>query len=310
MSSPNPALAIETIALTKFYGAQRGCEDVGLVVERGARFGFLGPNGAGKTSTIRVLLSLLRPTSGGAWVLGRDVTRRDPARFERIGFAPAEAELFPELTGAWILDRFARLRRSSPPVLRDTLLDVLALRPADLARRVGGYSTGMKRKLALVLALQHDPELAILDEPTSGLDPVVQRSLLDYLRDLGARGRTVFFSSHNLPEVESVCDRVALVFDGRLVAQESVDELRARSPRRVEVTLRDGAVVGDVHVPGVVVETSTPTRFVARVVGPIGALVRALPIDDVIDVVAAPPSLEDVFFDHYRGTEAAGSVGA
>lgn len=287
---------ISTDDLTKFYGRHRGCEGVALHVQRGERFGFLGPNGAGKTTTIRLLLDLLRPTRGRATVLGRDPHEQDLDVRSRLGFAPAEVELYADMSGRHLLRALARLRPSRPPVLRDEVLDVVGLGDRDLRRKTGTYSTGMKRKLLLASALQHDPELVILDEPTSGLDPVVQRRLLEFLDDFASRGRTVFFSSHNLPEVDSICDRVGIVFDGRLVKQESIEALRAQAFRRVEVRLAPDSPAPDLSASGLTLVSHEERVYSIRVVGSFDPLVKALAACRVDDLTSEPPRLDDVFF--------------
>jgi len=291
---------IETADLTKYYGPVRGVEGVNLQVSRGELFGFLGPNGAGKTTTIRMLLDLLRPSRGFARVLGVDAHTDGFSVRSRIGYAPAEVELYPEMTGGTLLDTFAEMRPTRPPVSRDAVLAMLDLKGRDLVRRVSAYSTGMKRKIVLAIALQHDPELLILDEPTWGLDPHRRRALLEYLNELTGRGRTVFFSSHNLSEVEAICDRVGIVNRGRLVAQESIEGLRQRRLRRVVVTLESGSPPPRFEADGLEVESSEGDRWVIRVLGAFDPLIRALAACRVHDLIAEPPRLEDFFFDYYR----------
>lgn len=292
--------ALETIDLTKYYGPICGAEGITFTVEAGEVYGFLGPNGSGKTTTIRLLLDLIRPTRGSARLLGHDV-RRDLAGIRaRLGYAPAEVELYGEMTGLAVLDAFARLRPERKPAHRGTMLEVLDLSARDLARRVSDYSTGMKRKIVLTLAMQHDPDLLILDEPTQGLDPLRQRALLDHLRALAGRGRTVFFSSHNLAEVEGVCDRVGIVARGRLAAVESIDELGDLQLRRVEVVLAPGSTPPRLDAPGLEVIEHDGARWVVRVDGAFDALIRALADCRVANLTAEPPRLEEVFFDYYR----------
>jgi ABC-2 type transport system ATP-binding protein len=214
---PGVTAAIDAHALTKTYrGSAKGIADVTLRVERGERVGFLGPNGAGKTTFIRLVLGMLRPDAGRVSVMGHDVAGDRMAALAEIGYLPGELELYPTLSGRRVLDMLAALH-PRPPVLRDEVLEVLGLGAADTRRRVREYSRGMKQKLALTAALQHDPPVIILDEPTGGLDPVVQLRLLEWLGDRARAGRTVVFSSHVLAEVESLCDRVAMVREGRLL---------------------------------------------------------------------------------------------
>jgi len=296
--------AIEAAALTRMYGRAVGVEGIDLRVGRGECFGFLGPNGAGKTTFIRLALGLIRPTSGRVAVMGHDVARDRMGALAEVGYLPGELGLYPSLAGGRVLDALGRLH-PRPPVLRDELLRVLELPETDLRRRIREYSRGMKQKLGLVAALQHDPPLVILDEPTGGLDPVVQGRLLEWLAGRARQGRTVFFSSHVLSEVEELCDHVAMVRDGRLVLAGPVDELRRGRSRRVEVRFTepvdpsryavDG--VGDVEVDGL--------RHRFSVAGEPRALLAALAALPVDDVAIAPPSLEESFRHLYGEADAA-----
>lgn len=303
LSAAVPTPAIDAEDLTKRYGRQRGVEAVTLRVEPGERFGFLGPNGAGKTTFIRLVLGMLRPDAGRVRVLGHDLAAQRMAALSQIGYLPGELELFPGLPGGRLLDMLAHLH-PRPPVLRTELLDVLDLAAADLRRRVREYSRGMKQKLGLVAALQHDPPVVILDEPTGGLDPVVQLRLLDWLAGRARAGRTVFFSSHILAEVETLCDRVAMIRDGRLLAVRAVGDLGLGSMRsaRVEFTEAVSPVayrvpgVGEVTVEGMVHRftlTDTPAPLLARL--------AALPVRDL---VLEPLRLEDAFRTLYLPGEA------
>ncbi|MFL5679602.1 MAG: ABC transporter ATP-binding protein, partial [Chloroflexota bacterium] len=224
--------AIETRGLTKRYGHRRrpglpggkrggktlvALDDLAINVRHGEIFGFLGPNGAGKSTTIRLLLGYLHATAGSASVLGFDAARDSVEIRRRVGYLPGGIALYDALTGERLLDYLGRLT-GRPPVRRAELLDRLELSEASLRRPVRDYSRGMRQKIGIVQALQHDPELAILDEPTEGLDPLMQRAFYEILEELRASGRTIFFSSHVLSEVERVCDRVAIIRGGRLVA--------------------------------------------------------------------------------------------
>ena len=197
-------------------------------------FGFLGPNGAGKSTTIRLLLGFLHPTSGSGRVLGLDIVRDSVPIRRRIGYLPGGIALYDTLSGERLLDYLAELT-GRPPVRRRELCDRLELSSSTLKRLVRDYSRGMRQKIGIVQALQHDPELAILDEPSEGLDPLMQRAFYEILDALKAEGRTIFFSSHVLSEVERVCDRVAIVRQGRLVALEET----ARAPGQAEAERAD-----------------------------------------------------------------------
>jgi ABC-2 type transport system ATP-binding protein len=286
--------------LCKSYGATVGVEDVDLRVRPGERFGFLGPNGAGKTTFIRLALGLLRPSAGRIAVMGIDMAHDRLAALEQIGYLPGELGLIGNITGERTLDGLSSLV-PRPPVLREELLEVLDLDRADLRRAVRQYSRGMKQKLGLVAALQHDPPLMILDEPTGGLDPVVQERLVQWLRERAEMGRTLFFSSHVLSEVEQLCERVAMIRDGRLVELADVEALKRRRGRIVTISFAEPVEPGRYWVDGardLTVEgsrhrftlTGDPAAFLARV--------ASLPVSD-ISIEA--PRLEDLFRSTYVG---------
>jgi len=297
--------ALEASGLSKSYGGTLGIESVSLRVEPGERLGFLGPNGAGKTTFIRLALGLLRPSAGSVSVLGHGLAEDRLAALGEIGYLPGELALFPSLSGRRTLELLGRVH-PRPPVLRDELLELLDLGARDLARPVRQYSRGMKQKVGLVAARQHDPPLAILDEPTGGLDPVTQLRLLDWLAERTASGeRTVFFSSHVLAEVERVCDRVAMIRDGRLLIVADVEDLARDRVRAVEVVFEvavpadsyaHAGGVGEIRVDGNV------HRFELH--GAPGPLLEALATLPVEDIAIERPRLEDVFRDYYTGEEA------
>ncbi|MEU4115284.1 ABC transporter ATP-binding protein [Kitasatospora sp. NPDC028055] len=293
--------AIELAALSKFYGREVGVDGLDLVVERGEVFGFLGPNGAGKTTTIRCLVGLLRPSSGRVSVLGLDPVGDHRELAPRLGYLPGELRLYPELTGAQTLRMLGDLQ-GAPTSRRGTLCERLGLTAGDLARPVRGYSRGMKQKLGLVQAFQHDPEVLVLDEPTEGLDPLVQEVFFELLTEAAAAGRTVLLSSHVLPEVQRACGRVALVREGRLVAVRRVSELREERARRVRLVLGDGPVPRE--LPGM--ERWSPQWRGAEVqllispaelVGELGRLLAELP---VTDLSVEEAGLDEAFLDLYR----------
>src|SRR5947209_13477256 len=216
--------AIRTRELTKDYGAGRGLFDLDLEVHAGEVFGFLGPNGAGKTTTIRQLMGLLRPTSGGARIFGLDCWADSTAAKAKVGFLPGDIRLYEQLTGAEFLDFFAAFRdgHRADPRHRRELVERLEV---ETHRKIKHLSKGNRQKLAIVQALMHDAPLLILDEPSSGLDPLMQLGLIELLREEHAHGRTIFLSSHVLPEVERIAHRVAVIREGRLVAVEEVARL-------------------------------------------------------------------------------------
>ena len=294
---------IETEKLTKFYGPHRGIVDVDLRVEEGEIYGFLGPNGAGKTTTIRLLLDLIRPTSGRASVFGIETTVDPVAIHRRVGYLPGEFALFDRLTGGETIDYFANLRGGVDPLYQ---ADLVARFDLDPSRRFKEYSKGNKQKVGLVIALQHRPDLLVLDEPTSGLDPLVQQTFFALLRETVAEGRSAFLSSHILDEVERTCDRVAIVRDGRLVAVDRVEALRGLAHH--EVDLRFAAPVpasAFASLPGVSDVVALDDRLTMRVTGSMAPVVEAAAGRGLIDFETREPSLEQTFLAQY-GREAVG----
>ncbi|MFF3595417.1 ABC transporter ATP-binding protein [Kitasatospora indigofera] len=297
---PLPAPAIEISSLTKRYGPTVGVERLDLTVAAGEVFGFLGPNGAGKTTTLRCLIGLLRPTEGQVRALGLDPVADHRRLAPALGYLPGELRLYPELTGHQTLRLLADLQ-GAPTPRRAELCERLALPDSVLGRTVREYSRGMKQKLGLVQALQHDPALVVLDEPTEGLDPLVQETFFELLAEARAAGRTVLLSSHVLPEVQRACGRVAIVRDGKLVTVESVAALREARARRIRLTFADGLgqrPLGEAERwsprwDGDQVELLVPPR---RVVDALRGLL-ALPVDDL---AVEEAGLEEAFLDLYR----------
>lgn len=295
------APAIRAQGLGKSYGAGvMALEDIDLEVAPGERLGFLGPNGAGKTTFIRCALGILNPTAGSIAIRGHDITHDRMAALAEVGYVPGDLGMIRAVSGRRMLDALAALH-PRPPVLQDRLLAALDLGPDDLRRRIRDYSTGMRQKLGLVAALQHDPPVIILDEPTSGLDPVMQARLLEVLDERAREGRTVFFSSHVLGEVDELCDRVAMVRGGKLLLVRDVNELRRARVRTVEV-LFDRSIdpsayevegMGEVRVEGHVHHftlSGDPGPLLARI-GPLAPL----------DITIEAARLEDVFRALYLG---------
>jgi ABC-2 type transport system ATP-binding protein len=303
---------LETSGLTKHYGGGRfpphfppwrkrervrALTNLDLSVREGEIFGFLGPNGAGKTTTIRMLLGFLHPSAGSAQVLGHDIVADSLAIRAQTGYLPGGIALYDTLSGEQVLDYLARLYRRATP-LRTELVDRLELSRRTLRRPVRDYSRGMRQKIGIIQALQHDPQLAILDEPTEGLDPLMQRAFYDLLDDRRRAARTVFFSSHVLSEVERVCDRVAIIRGGELVALSDVSELLARRRRRVEMRVVDAvpSLDGVAGVSDVLVHDS---RLTCQLEGDVGPFLAALRDARVVDLTIEPAHLEEAFLELY-----------
>jgi ABC-2 type transport system ATP-binding protein len=291
--------AIVTQQLTKSYGSSRGIVDVSMTVEAGEVFGFLGPNGAGKTTTIRTLLDFIRPTAGHATVLGLDPHRDSIEVHRRVGYLPGEFVAYEHMTGRAYLEYLAALRGGAGRADIDALAERLQ---ADLSAKISSLSHGNRQKLGLIQALMHRPPLLILDEPTQGLDPIVQQTFHALVFEGREAGQTVFLSSHVLPEVDRICDRVGIIREGRLITVEDVGALKSRAVRTVElhfaVPVPADAFTGlpnvrDVEVHGDVVRCT--------VAGSMDPLVKTAARFEVLDVESHEPSLEDIFLTFYAG---------
>jgi ABC-2 type transport system ATP-binding protein len=297
-------IAIRTDGLTKYYGPVVGLELLTLDVSEGEVFGYLGPNGSGKTTTIRLLLDLLRPTRGDAWIGGRHCRRESLAARRLVGYLPGDLPIFPELSGWQYLRYLAAVGRPFAAITLERLLHRFDVSDLDLRRPMRDYSRGMKQKLGIVQALASAPPVVVLDEPTSGLDPLMIDAFAETLHELKrARAVTIFLSSHVLSEVEKTCDRIGLVRRGRLAALESLAEIRARIPRHVTVSF---AAPVDREPPGsarVSVVSRSDRAWVLDVRGPLGPLVNELQGLPVDDIRTDPFTLEDYVLRFYSGPE-------
>jgi ABC-2 type transport system ATP-binding protein len=290
-------LVIETSGLSKSFGKHAALRDVDLAVPPGTIFGVIGPNGAGKTTTMRLLLDIIRPTSGSALVLGQDPRRAGAGIRRQIGFLPGELRLERRVTGRQLLHHYAEISGPVAPGAIDGLADRLGL---DLGRHVRTLSKGNKQKLALVQAFMHQPKLLVLDEPTSGLDPLVQQEFLAMMREARANGQTVFLSSHVLSEVQQAADTVAILRAGRIVTVSDVESLRLTAIRRLRLGVTDASAeaVRDAiaAVPGVTelsVTDGDGARVTATIEGDIDPFVKTVSRFHVNDLVVEEPDLEE-----------------
>ncbi len=293
--------AISIRGLTKCYGKLIAVDRLDLEISRGEVFGFLGLNGAGKTTTIRILLDLLRPTSGSAAVFGHDCQSDSLKARSAVGYLPGEMGIYSDSTGQEMLSFWERIGgRPVSSEHRHNLIERFELSDRDLSRKLREYSTGMKRKLGLIQAFQADPLLLILDEPTESLDPLMQESFYELLADSRNRGRTVFMSSHVLPEVERVCDRIAVLGKGKVVLLSSVEDARKLASRRVRVTFQQETPV-PAHLPqGCEMIDASPRTWILRVTGQLGSLLSFLAALPVADLAIEEARLEDVLVKYYR----------
>ena len=287
--------AIRMDGLTKRFGALTALDDLTLTVRQGEIFGFLGPNGAGKSTTIRLLLHLLRPDSGRAWIMG--VPSDDVGEAHRhVAYVPGDVALWPQLTGRETLALLGNLAGRVDEAFRDELLGRLHLDP-DV--RVRAYSKGNRQKVAIVAAFMTRPDVLILDEPTAGLDPLMEEEFQDLAREAAARGQTVFLSSHILAEVEDLCSRVAILRSGRLVELAELADLQ-RLGTTVYEALLDGPVPDLVRVPGVSRVETIPGGVRVAATGPPGPLLARFAEAGVTRLRSHEPSLEEIFLGYYR----------
>jgi ABC-2 type transport system ATP-binding protein len=294
----NATAAIAVEDLTKSYGRTRGVESLTFQVEPGEVFGFLGPNGAGKTTTIRTMLDLIRPTSGRVRVLGLDSTRDTAAIHARVGYVPGEFGLYERLTGREYLRMFAALRGGGGAERIDALAARLDL---DTGVQIRELSHGNRRKVCLVQAFMHEPDLFVLDEPTQGLDPLMQREFHRMIEEAQGRGASVFLSSHVLPEVERVCDRVAIIREGRLISVDDIGGLKAKALRSIDFHMEAPVRVEEfASLPSVVSATAHGDSISLVVRGPLDEVIKAAARHAVVNVETREPSLEDIFLQAYR----------
>jgi ABC-2 type transport system ATP-binding protein len=295
----NPKSAKQTIAL----------ENLSLDVQKGEIFGFLGPNGAGKTTTIRLLLDLIRPTNGSATIFGKDVRQNSVEIHKSIGFLPGELNLWKGRTAQEVVNYLASVRGNAKEQVKEARILAERLK-FDLSKKVRDYSTGNKRKLGLIIALMHKPELLILDEPTSGLDPLMQQIFNQMMLEVKQDGRTVFLSSHVLSEVQAICDRVGILRDGQLKAVENIEKLTKVDFRQVEMRFRDTVPQAWqarlMQLEGVKQLEMNGNTLKMRLIGDFDPLLRAVSDGYIEDIHVHEPSLEDIFLAFYGNSKDTG----
>ena len=291
---------IEAVGLTKRYGKRRGIDDVSFEIRENEIFGFLGPNGAGKTTTIRLLLGFLRPTTGRSIVLGHDAWREAAAAHADVAYVSADPAYLGQLTAAEQLDYMGTLRGLPKGAWRP-VAERLELDPTVQVKKL---SRGNRQKVGVVQAFMGHEPLLVMDEPTSGLDPLMQREFLTLVSEVRAAGRTIFLSSHNLPEVERACDRVGIIREGRLVDVSTVSDLQASHWRSVNLVLQAPPGAGMFDLPNVRVVSASARDVHLMVQGDVNPLLRRLASVDVGDISIATLQIEDVFLGYYDGSPA------
>lgn len=282
--------------LTKSYGEHRGIENVSFSVEEGEIFGFIGPNGAGKSTTIRTLLALIHPTSGSAEIFGKDCIRQAPEIAKDVGYLPGESAYYDNMT----VRELVRYAADLYGIKCDDKIKELSKRlNLDLSRKIADLSLGNKKKIGIVCALLHSPRLIILDEPTSGLDPLIQQEFFNILKEENKRGATIFFSSHVLSEVQKICDRVAILKDGKMIGVQKISELRANSHKKISVTA-DEIPAGYFNLNGISNYQQDGSTASFMFMGNIADVLAKLSALNVHDLFIEEPALEEIFMHYYR----------
>ena len=291
--------AIDIKKLTKTYGKSRGITELDLKVEDGDIFGFIGPNGAGKSTTIRTLLGLISPTSGEAKVLGHDIVGDKVKILEQTGYLPSEINFYSGMKVKDVISYSASIRKKKCDKKAKILAERLDL---DLNKKVDDLSLGNRKKVGIVTALQHEPELLIMDEPTSGLDPLIQREFFEILKEENQRGATVFLSSHVLSEVQDHCKSAAFIRDGKILMHDKVANIEAAGAKKVSIKLNNRADIP--NIPGISDlkedHAKNTVEFIYK--GDAKLLISSLSSMEIRDISITEPSLEDIFMSFYEGT--------
>ncbi|MCP4723964.1 MAG: ABC transporter ATP-binding protein [bacterium] len=289
--------AIETKGLTKYYGKARGIIDLNLQISEGEIFGFIGPNGAGKTTTIRLLLSLLFPSSGSGNIFGYDIVKDSRKIKQAVGFIPSEVHYYENMTARELIEYSARFYGVTLDNSFKHLVDMLDM---DLSRKIDDLSMGNKKKVAIIQSLIHKPRLLILDEPTSGLDPLMQNTFNDLLKEENENGTTIFFSSHVLSEVEKVCHKVAIIKEGEIVNEDDIGSLKEKLLSRVTYVLKNDTEDIELKTPGIISieKNRNGSTFLYR--GEIAVLLKELSRLSIENITITEPDLEEVFMHYYQ----------
>ena len=294
---------VEIYGLTKFFGDTVGVSELDFTVEDGEIFGFLGPNAAGKTTAIRLMMNFIRQDRGSIRIFDRDISWGDYRYRRHIGYLPGEINFPPSVPGGVLLDYWGELGTAGA-YERSRWLKTLDFAPSELRRPTRQYSRGIRQKLGLIGALQSHPRLAILDEPTEGLDPLIKHFFLEELSELGREGCTIFFSSHNLTEVEHLADTVGIIRRGRLVSKESIDEMKRRNlQKRVEIHFKSRNALEDfIEIyPCQAEKNGLQLTFIAN--DKPGRLISALQGFDIADFTVTQPGLEEIFLEYYQDVD-------
>lgn len=292
---------IETKNLTKFYGQSRGIMDVNLEVNEGEIFGFIGPNGAGKSTTIRTLLGLIHPTSGSVTIFGKDITTQGPEIREEVGYLPSEVFYYDNMKVIDLLRYSGSFYKRDAKLIEKRINELANLLNLDLTKKIDDLSYGNKKKVGIVQGLLHEPKLIILDEPTGGLDPLMQQTFFDLLREENKKGATILFSSHNLDEVQKMCDRVAIIKDGSIIRVEKIGAMFANTYKRIRletVGKADSSYFQNLSGISDLAQRGKAISFLYR--GPINDITQKIAGLNLTNLTVEEPDLEEIFLHYYR----------
>ena len=289
---------IDIRELTKFYGRSRGIEKINLQVNKGDIFGFIGPNGAGKSTTIRILLNLIFPDRGKAEILGMDVVKHSKKIKTYIGYIPSEANLYDKMGVKEFLiycSRFYNIRN-----VEKRIRELSSLFELDLTRKMEELSMGNKKKVSIIQSVIHQPDILILDEPTTGLDPLIQAAFFDLLRDENKKGTTIFFSSHVLSEVQSICNRVAIIKNGTIIKVEDIETLRNKQLKKIRIDF-EGKAPDKIKIDGMeTIEMNTNGHLSFTYSGEVNYLIKTLSSFNISNLTIEEPDLEEIFLHYYK----------
>jgi len=292
---------IQLCDLTKYYGKTRGIENVDLKVDEGEVFGFLGPNGAGKTTTIRILMDLIRPSSGKAMIMGYDCNTESDKIKGRVGYLPGEFSAYSDLTCRQYLNYLAGFYRDSK--VKERVKELTDYFELDISRLIGQCSQGMKKKVGLIQAFMADCRLYILDEPSKGLDPLHQQKLYALIADMQKKGKSIFLSSHILTEVEQACDRVAIIREGRIIEIDSIQNLTRKKFKNVRVVYKSTPSQDFFEKEGIDNLSQKNSTFMFLIKSQLNENLKHILSRPVEDITVSNPSLEDIFMEYYREPE-------
>lgn len=297
----NGAPAIATFGLGKRYAGSDifAVKELDLNIMPGEVYGFLGPNGAGKSTTIRLLMNFIQPTEGKASIMGRDIVADSVAIKGSVGYLPGDVALYPKMTVRQFLAYMSDLQ---PPKRANYKLDLIKTFEVPAGQRIGSLSKGNRQKVGVIQAMMHEPEVLIMDEPTAGLDPLMQESFFELIRSTSARGTTVFFSSHNLSEVQKICDRVGFIREGKLIAEQKIGDFVKHAAQTYDIAFGAQAPLAELkRIKDVEVTANTPRHVTVRVRGDLGPLFNVLARHHVHSVDRRESGLEEEFLRFYRG---------